>query len=70
MTDKHIDDDLSQSAGDPKKDDESKSSPKADDSTKSKAKNNINYYTKQLVSIGHLQLGIVRNLQKEIENIL
>jgi hypothetical protein len=38
-------------------------------SAKSKVKNNLKYYTRQLISLGALQQTIARNLQKEIENV-
>jgi len=59
--------DNSQGAGKAHRSD--KSSRKAAGSAKSKTKDNLMNYTKQLTSLGALQQVIVRNLQKEIENI-
>jgi hypothetical protein len=42
---------------------------KAARSGKNKTKDNLMDYTKQLTSLGALQQAIVRNIQKEVENI-
>jgi hypothetical protein len=66
MTDRLIQEDLPGSDSETQR---GKSGRKTAGSSKSKTKNNIVYYTKQLISIGHLIRGIAGNLQKEIKDL-
>lgn len=67
MAGRHKRDNLPESVS--KADKADKSGREAANLAKSKIKNNLINYTKQLTSLGALQQVIVRNLQKEIENL-